>query len=527
VLLIGQRAEDGMEIRTTAASAGLDLLTLDRIGKSFAGVPVVLDVSLVVRAGTVLALVGENGAGKSTLMKIVAGVHPAGTYSGTVRLADQPVRFRSVAEARAHGVVLVPQELHIAPDLSVAENVFAGSLPARHGLVHRRALVEQASEWLRFFDLDVDPASPASVLSPAEQKLALIAGALSRRARVLVLDEPTASMSVAETGRLFGRVAALRAQGIGVVLITHRLDDVAAIADDVAVMRNGRLVSRHVGRVPPHAQIVREMIGRDVDQDRIAPPRQPDGAQHALRLRNLRAHDPLDPHRLRVDGVALSVHAGEIVGLFGLVGAGRTELARVVFGTWPGYWSGTVEVNGRVVRPHAPGEAIRHGIAMLTEDRKRSGIFEAHSVRSNLTAARLRAVSRRGVLRPADEEELLRRAIRELDIRLPDGGTPIEHLSGGNQQKVLLGRWLSVLPTVLLLDEPTTGVDVGAREEIYRQVRLLADQGVGVLLISSDTAEVLRVSDRVLVMYKGRVHDVGSLPNRHVLVSAATGGIAA
>jgi ABC-type sugar transport system ATPase subunit len=503
---------------------GRPILRVDGATKSFGGAKALDDVSFTLAAGVALGVVGENGAGKSTLMKILAGVYPAGGYEGTVELDGQPVRFRSVQEARNAGIVLIPQELHIAPQLPIMENMFAGVLPARLGLVDVSALRDEARRWLDFFELEFDPSLPASILSPSEQRLILIAGALSQQARVLILDEPTASLSDGEAQKLFAHVARLRDQGIGILFISHRLDDIAQVCDEVLVMRNGRSVAFFAERDAPRAEIVAAMIGRDheavsrsVDPSRFGAVR--------LAVTELHVSDPWDAARDRVKGVGFAVRAGEIVGLFGLVGAGRTEILRALFGVWPGTVTGSIAIDGETYSPKNPGHAIARGLALLTEDRKQTGIFAGHSLMSNFDAASLGAVSRFGFLDAGRDSERSAQLMRRLDVRARSAAQPIETLSGGNQQKVLLGRWLASDPRVLLLDEPTVGVDVGAREEIYQQIEALAEGGCAVLLVSSDLDEVVRTCDRTHVMYKGRITaTIDGRPTRHALMSAATGG---
>ncbi len=500
------------------------LLEVEGAGKSFGGAIALKDVSLTLDLGRALGIVGENGAGKSTLMKILAGVYAAGTYEGTVRLRGEEVRFRNVQEARAAGIVLIPQELHIASGLSIAENMFAGELPARRGFVNNHELEQKARTWLRFFDLNVDPFLPASILSPSEQRLVLIAGALSQKARVLILDEPTASLSEGEAQKLFAHVARLRNEGIGILFISHRLDDIAQVCDEVLVMRNGRAVAFFQERNAPRDQIVAAMIGRSQAEVAHKEPG-PRSGEVGLRVSSLSVGDPIEKDRLRVDGASFEVHAGEIVGLFGLVGAGRTEIVRSLFGTWRGSVEGDITIAGEPYQPKSPAHAIKSGVALLTEDRKQTGIFPGHSLTSNFDAASPSEVTKYGFINTHVDSERSRRLMSRLDVRARSAVQHIDTLSGGNQQKVLLGRWLATHPKVLLLDEPTAGVDVGAREEIYQQIEELARGGCAVLLVSSDLDEVLRMCDRTHVMYKGRITaTIEGTPTRHELMSAATGG---
>ena len=500
------------------------ILRVEGATKSFGGAKALDDVSFSLAPGVALGVVGENGAGKSTLMKILAGVYPAGSFEGAVELNGEPVRFRSVQDARSAGIVLIPQELHIAPELPIAENMFAGILPARLGWVDYEVLRNEARRWLDFFDLEFDPSLPASILSPSEQRLVLIAGALSQQARVLILDEPTASLSDGEAQKLFAHVVRLRDQGIGVLFISHRLDDITQVCDQVLVMRNGKAVAFFPERDAPRSEIVAAMIGRDqkavsrsVDSASFGPVR--------LEVTGLRVSDQRDAARQRVKDVDFAVRGGEIVGLFGLVGAGRTEIVRSLFGVWPGVVHGSITIDGADYSPRNARHAIASGLALLTEDRKQTGIFPGHSLMSNFDASSLDMVARFGFLNANRDSERAAQLLARLDVRARSTDQAIETLSGGNQQKVLLGRWLASEPKVLLLDEPTVGVDVGAREEIYQQIERLAESGCAVLLVSSDLDEVVRTCDRTHVMYKGRITaTIDGRPTRHELMSAATGG---
>lgn len=499
------------------------LLRVEGAGKRFGGALALEDVSLDLESGRVLGVIGENGAGKSTLMKIVGGVYPVGSYEGRVLIKGEVARFKDVRDARQSGVVLIPQELHVAPGLSCAENMFAGRLPAKIGFVDRRSLASRAHQWLRFFDLKVDPASPASVLSPSEQRLMLIAGALSQQARLLILDEPTASLSEGEASALFRHVARLRDEGIGILFISHRLDDIAQVCDEVLVLRNGRSVASFPERNPLREEIIAAMIGRVPDAR--APRTPPDRSRPTvLQVSSTTVRDR-GTSRVRVENVSLSVRAGEILGIFGLVGAGRTELLQALFGTWKGSLTGAMTLNGNPYVPKNPRAAIRAGIALVTEDRKQTGIFDGHSLLSNIDAASPQPVAHWGVIDPLRDTHRGSATLTGLDVRARSLSQKIETLSGGNQQKVLLGRWLVTEPTLLMLDEPTAGVDVGAREELYRQVEALADTGCGVLVVSSDLDEIRRIADRTLVMYKGRITAaIDGTPDSHELMAAATGG---
>jgi len=506
---------------------GRELLGAKVVSQAYGATQILTDIEISIRAGEILALVGENGAGKSTLMKVLSGQIPHGRFEGETRVNGEPKAFSNVHEAERSGIVLIPQELRIAPLLPIAENMFIGHLPAgKLGIVDYDALEERASKWLEVFDLDVLPFEATGRLSTSEQRMAMIAGALSKDANVLLLDEPTAALTDAETQQLFRHVLRLRDQGMGIVFITHRLDEVEQIADRVAVMRNGRMVGQLETAKQRRREIVRLMIGRDLETVPRRTPHPGHERDTVLEVRSLVVEDPDVAGKLRVDGIDLTLRRGEVHGIYGLIGAGRTELARALFGDWRGRISGDCHILGRRGIPRSPRQALDLGIAMLTEDRKATGIIEGHSLATNFSAASLGGVSRYGLIAHNREYNRNRAMIKRLDVRPPDLQRHIESLSGGNQQKVLIGRWLNTDPKILILDEPTLGVDVGARFQIYQTISALAEEGLAVLLISSDVDEVLAECDRITVMYKGRkVHEFQEARSREELVAAATGAL--
>lgn len=511
------------QIMRPAGSPGTTLVEVIDVAKSFGGIPAIKNASMGIRSHEILALVGENGAGKSTLMKVLSGIYPSGTFEGDLIMQGQPVKFADVQAAEKAGVVLVPQELRIAPALSVAENMFIGHLPSRSGRVDFNSLEDLSKQWLSLFDMNIDPFQPAGTLSTSEQRMIMIAGALSNEASVLLLDEPTAALTDAEAQTLFSHLLRLREQGLGIVLITHRLDEVEQIADRVVVMRNGEVVDHLDSAKGNRKEIVRAMIGRDLENV----PRRTDNSEGevVLHIKDLRVEDPLVQGKLRVDGVELTLRKGEVHGLYGLVGAGRTETARALFGDWPGRVEGEVSILGHNDFPKSPRDAISRGIAMLTEDRKATGIIEGHDLSVNISAASLERVSRWGIIDQNKELERNAGLLNQLDVRPADLSMHVGSLSGGNQQKVLFGRWLATHPDILILDEPTLGVDIGARFQIYQTINKLARNGLAVLLISSDVDEVSHECDRVTVMYKGRVvQEFTDSRARNDLVAAATGG---
>jgi ABC-type sugar transport system ATPase subunit len=518
------------------AHGGRPAFELRGIRKSFLGTVAVRDVTLVGRAGEVVGLVGRNGAGKSTLVKILAGVHPAGSFEGTVLIDGRERRLASVADAELAGVSLIPQELAVVPSMTVAENVFLNREPTRFGVVDRRRMAAEAAALLRSLGEHIAPSTPVGRLSVARQQLVEIARALVKEAHVLVLDEPTSSLSERETARLFERLRTLREGGLCAVYISHRIDEVRAIADRIVVLRDGEIVAEDEVEALPAREIVRLIVGhelRDPARPGGAEPGADEGAATAparpaapvrLEVRDWCVPDPVVRGRMRVQDVSFQVAEGEILGVFGMVGAGRTELLSSLMGAWvvPGY--GSVLVDGRGVDPSQPGRALRTGMVLVTEDRRGSGIEPFMSVGRNLTLAALDRVTRRGMIDRRREAEMADGQLQALRVRPPDPSASILTLSGGNQQKIMLGRALLRQPRVLLLDEPTRGIDVGAKDELFATLRKLAGAGLAILLVSSEAAEVLGVAHRVMVLRQGRsagIHDVRGLDARRLVALAS------
>nr|BFF19229.1 sugar ABC transporter ATP-binding protein [Promicromonospora thailandica] len=468
------------------------MLRLEGVAKSFGPVAALRSGTLVVRPGSIHALVGENGAGKSTLVKIVGGVHRRD--AGVVELDGTPVDFGGPAEAKAAGVAVIHQEPASFPDLTVTENIYLGREPLRRfRRIDRRAMRDGARELFRSLGVDLDPDRPAEGLSIADQQIVEIAKAISLDARVLVMDEPTAALSAVEVRRLFTVARGLRDAGRAVVFISHRLDEVADLCDTVTVMRDGAHVSTDaVADVTPD-ELVRRMVGRDVAELYPKVPSTP--GEVALRVEGLEStgtfHD-----------VSFEVRAGEIVGLAGLVGAGRSEIARAVFGV-DRYDAGRVVVGGRVLTPGDPAAAIAAGLALVPEDRRLQGLVVESSVARNVSSVALRR--RRAVLLPGAEAELARDWAGRLAVKAGALDADATTMSGGNQQKVVLAKWLATHPKVLIVDEPTRGIDVGTKAEVHRLLSGLAAQGLAVLMISSELSEVLGMADRVLVVREGRI----------------------
>ena len=479
------------------------LLAVQGVSKSFSGVRALADVDLALLPGERLAVIGENGAGKSTLMKILAGVLPSDR--GRIRLRGQPIEVRSVKDALEHGIALIHQELNLAPNLDLGANIFLGREPRGRLLIDRGRIQRESVRYLEMVGLDLPPSRLVGSLSIGQQQLVEIAKALTVDARILIMDEPTSSLSQHETLRLFKVIRDLKDRGVSVIYISHRLGEVLNLADRVEVLRDGENAGRLEREEISHDRMVRLMVGRDISQFYHHLDRQPGAPLLEVQALCTVAHlkKPLSFH----------VRGGEIVGVAGLVGAGRTRVLQTLFGIISPH-SGRIEVSGKPLRPGRPGDAIRAGIALVPEDRKAQALILDMALRVNLSLACLRRDQRFGFLDMGREADLVEQAIERLSIRSQGPEQLVRYLSGGNQQKVVLGRWLAMDPSVLLLDEPTRGVDVGSKEEIYRLIEQLAARGVAVLFVSSEMEEILGLSDRVLVMNQGSI--TGEL-SRHEL----------
>ncbi len=475
------------------------LLRFVGVSKRFGGVKALDKVDFELRPGEIHALLGENGAGKSTLIKILGGIHTPD--AGAITLDGRPVRIHNVAEADRLGIRIIHQELSLAPNLSVAENIYLAREPSRFGWLQRRRMNGDAAALIARLGLAElrDVTSPVCDLSVAHRQLVEIARALSIHARLLVLDEPTSSLSELETEALFATLRRLRTQGVGIIYISHRLEEILRLADRITVLRDGRSVGTQPASQVDQRELVRWMVGRDI-VDHFHRPARTAGTV-ALQARQLR-----NPH---IQNVSFELRYGEVLGLAGLVGSGRTELARALFGIDPLH-EGTILIDGRPVRIRSPRDALRAGIVLVPEDRKRDGLVMLHSVAFNLALPWVRRWLHGCWPRWRKRREIIDRAVRNFSIRLSDPQQPVESLSGGNQQKVLVGRWMEQRPKVLILDEPTRGVDVGAREEMFAIIGRLVESGMAVLLISSDLAEVLNLSHRVAVYRDGRI--LGTVP---------------
>ncbi len=466
------------------------LLQLNAVTKRFGGVVALDGVDFELRAGEIHALLGENGAGKSTLIKILAGVHRAD--GGKIAFDGIPVEIDDVSSADQLGIRVIHQELSLAPNLSVAENIFLGREPRHFGLLDRSRMIREAQRLREELGLREigEVTARVSELSVARQQLVEIARALSVKARVLVLDEPTASLSEAETDRLFIILNQLREQGVGIIYISHRLEEIQRLADRITVLRDGRSVGTQWAAELSQAQLIRWMVGRELAEHYPRPPWKPGNV--ALTVRQLRnAH---------VDGVSFELRYGEVLGFAGLVGSGRTELAQTLFGILPAE-SGDIVIDGEPRTLRTPGDALAAGIVLVPEDRKRQGLVMTDSVGFNLALPQTRV----GYMNGSRRAQIVSRAIQDFAIKTAGPDQPVMNLSGGNQQKIVVAKWMEQRPKILILDEPTRGVDVGAREEMFRIIRRAIEQGMAVLLISSDLPEVMNLSHRLALYRDGRI----------------------
>ncbi|MFN7947697.1 MAG: sugar ABC transporter ATP-binding protein [Blastocatellia bacterium] len=471
------------------------LLTVDNLHKAYAA-PVLTGVSLEVRAGEVHALVGENGAGKSTLAKIIAGL--VAPDAGEMRWKGQRFAPTNKAVAEASGVRLVLQELNLIPTLSLAENIFLDQMPRRFGVVNYRRLSADAQRVLALVGLEsLDPATPAGALGIGQQQLVEIAASLARRTELLILDEPTAALTATETELLFAQIRRLRAQGAGILYISHRLEELRRIADRISVLRDGQMIATHQADAVTIPELVRQMVGREIS---AAVTRQREIGDVALRIAGLKSG-------ALVRNVSFAARRGEILGLAGLMGSGRTETLRAIFGA---DWceAGEIYLHGseRPARIDSPRDAVRQGMAFVTEDRRTQGLLLPQSLRANITLARLRTLAGRfGVIDRQRERATAEQFIQQLAVRCASMEQPAAELSGGNQQKAVIARWLCRAPEILLFDEPTRGIDVGAKLEIWRLLNELAAQGCCIVVASSELEELMALCDRIAVLSVGRL----------------------
>lgn len=489
------------------------LLEMQQITKHFGAVKALDGVSLQLEAGEVMSLCGENGSGKSTLMKILCGLYPAGEYQGEIRFAGEPLRPVTLRDTERKGIVIIHQELALVRQLTVMENIFLGGEITRYGAVDDEAMALRCQTLLAQVKLNISPDTRVSELGLGQQQLVEIARALNKQVRLLILDEPTSSLTGQETETLLEIIRNLRDHGIACIYISHKLNEVKAISDSICVIRDGRHIATRPAARLREEEIITLMVGRELT---ALYPREPHPVgDEVLRVERLTAWHPIKRDVQRVKEVSFSLRRGEILGIAGLVGAGRTEMVECLAGVWQGRWQGDIFIDGQPVRLRDCREAIAHGIAMVPEDRKKDGIVPLMGVGKNITLAALADFSgRASVLDEAAEQKAILDAIARLRVKTASPELAIGRLSGGNQQKAILAKCLLLNPQILILDEPTRGIDIGARFEIYKLINQLVRQGIAVIVISSELPEVLGLSDRVLVMHEGRIK--ASLPNNQL-----------
>lgn len=487
-----------------------NILEMRSITKTFPGVKALSDVTLEVARGEVHAICGENGAGKSTLMKVLSGVYPHGTYDGDIVFENEVVEFKDIRDSEAKGIVIIHQELALSPYLSIAENIFLNNeVKGPLGLIDWNKTNLEAKKLLARVGLDEDPVTRILDIGVGKQQLVEIAKALSKEVKLLILDEPTAALNDADSDHLLDLILHLKEQGITSIIISHKLNEIKKIADSVTVIRDGKTIET-IRRVDvSEDRIIKGMVGRDLEN------RYPDHTPHigeeVLRVEGWTAHHPQDVNRVMVDSVDLTVHAGEIVGIAGLMGAGRTEFAMSLFGhSYGSRISGKVYKRGVEIKTRTVDEAIRNGIAYATEDRKMYGLNLIEDIKRNISMASLRKLVRGGLVNDNEEYKVANEYRQSMNIKSPTVLAKTGQLSGGNQQKVVLSKWIYADPEVLILDEPTRGIDVGAKYEIYTIINRLASEGKAIIVISSELPELLGICDRIYALSEGRI--TGQMP---------------
>lgn len=501
------------------------ILEMREIVKEFPGVKALDGVTFDLFEGEFHSLVGENGAGKSTLMKTLSGVYPFGSYGGDIVIGGEVRQFKTIRDSEKAGVAIIFQELSLVKELTVGENIFLGREPNRFGLINWSELYQRATKLLKDLHLPIDPRTPVGNLGIGQQQLVEIAKALSQEAKILVLDEPTAALTESEVETLFVILRKLRERGVGMIYISHKLDEVFEMSDRITVLRDGKTVGTHYAKDLNKNKVIALMVGREVGD--IFPQTSHEFGETAMEVRNLTAFDLDNPNKKLVDNVSFSVKKGEVLGISGLMGAGRSELLMAIFGAWQGSASGEILVEGKAAAIGSPSEAIRNGIGFVTEDRKRFGLLLEQTILDNMTIAGLKRISGAFLTHRSRETVAAKKAMQSLKVKANSPLTIAGTLSGGNQQKVVLGKWLLTNPKVLFLDEPTRGIDVGAKQEIYSEINKLAKEGLAIVMVSSELPEVLGLSDRVMVLHEGKLtgefRKADATPEK--VMAAATGNI--
>lgn len=480
------------------------ILDVKNVTKKFPGVTALSDVSLQIRRGEIHGLCGENGAGKSTLMKILAGVYPWGTYEGTILYEGRELHLgeRSIRQASEEGIAIVYQELTLVPSMTVGENVFLGKEPVENGIINWSRLYSETQQILTKYHLDIQPHALVKRLGVGKMQMTEIAKALSENAKILILDEPTSALNEAEIGRLMEILKTLKEHGMTCIYITHKLDEFFRIADTITVMRDGKIVTTQPAKDLSRETLISYMVGREMKE------RFPKGNRHPgeviFEVENLHATPPESGEREVLKGVSFNLRKGEILGIAGLMGSGRTELVTTIFGEYGKVTQGTIKLEGRPLSIHSSREAMNDGISLVPEDRKVHGLILIQSILKNISLANLNQFSTWFRIDDNAELNASMHFAKSLAIKTPSLQAKVDSLSGGNQQKVVISKWLMSKPKILIMDDPTRGIDVGAKYEIYKLMNDLAEQGISIIMISSELEEVLGMSDRVMVMYEGR-----------------------
>ncbi|GIH28872.1 xylose ABC transporter ATP-binding protein [Acrocarpospora phusangensis] len=482
------------------------LLEMRSITKTFPGVTALEDVNLVVRSGEIHAICGENGAGKSTLMKVLSGVHPHGTYTGQIVYQGDEVRFSNIRASEQAGIVIIHQELALVPGMSITENIFLGNEPRRRGSIDWKAAQRRALELMEQVGLREDPDTLIKDIGVGKQQLVEIAKAFAKEVKLLILDEPTAALNEADSQHLLDLLRGFRERGITSIIISHKLNEIAAVADTITILRDGRTIESLDVKADGvnEDRIVRGMVGRELHSR--FPDHTPDPGEVFFEVRDWTVRHPISTERLVCKGSSFTVKRGEIVGFAGLMGAGRTELAMSLFGRSYGvYLGGRVFKDGKEIQLRTVAEAIEHGLAYVSEDRKAIGLNLLDDIKTSMVAAKLSKISTHGVIDQVEEHRVAEEYRKSLRVKTPSVDEGVTKLSGGNQQKVVLAKWMFTDPDLLILDEPTRGIDVGAKYEIYGIIQRLADQGKGVIVISSELPELIGLCDRIYTVFEGTI----------------------
>ena len=483
------------------------ILEMRSIVKTFPGVMALKDVSLDVRKGEIHAICGENGAGKSTLMKVLSGVYPHGSYDGEIVFEGEPVQFRGIRDSEHHGIVIIHQELALSPYLSIAENIYLGNERASRGVIDWNKTNADAAKLLVQVGLTESPDTKIFDIGVGKQQLVEIAKALSKEVKLLILDEPTAALNEADSEHLLNLIRGLRDRGITSIIISHKLNELISIADRTTVIRDGQTIQTFDmhGEAPVKEEdLIRAMVGRSMDQR--FPDRTPHIGEEVLRVEDWTVHHPIQQDRKVVNGAHLTVRRGEVVGLAGLMGAGRTEFAMSLFGrSYGANISGRIYKDGQEIHPSSVRAAIEHGLAYATEDRKRYGLNLIQDIKLNIASAALSKLSRGGVVDPNGETRVANKYRAEMNIKAPNVDVLCGNLSGGNQQKVVIAKWLNTGARVILLDEPTRGVDIQAKQQVFQIIEALSGRGIGSIVVSSELEELMQICHRILIMRKGKL----------------------